>query len=49
MTKYAKYVEGCGYTDGEKIIPLSEDEARDWVEEHMDADDYIELFEECEE
>lgn len=30
MTKYAKYVEGCGYTDGEKIIPLSEDEARNW-------------------
>ena len=49
MTKYAKYVEGCGYTDGEKIIPLSEDEARDWVEEHMDVDDYIELFGECEE
>lgn len=49
MTKYAKYVEGCGYTDGEKIIPLSEDEARDWVEEHMDVDDYIELFGEYEE
>ena len=32
-----------------KIIPLSEDEARDWVEEHMDVDDYIELFGECEE
>jgi hypothetical protein len=49
MTKYAEYVQGCGYTYGEKIIPLSEDEAKEWVEENMDVDDYIELFGECEE
>lgn len=49
MTKYAKYVEGCGYTYGEKIIPLSENEAKDWMEGHMDVSDYVELFGECEE
>lgn len=48
-TKYAEYVKGCGYTYGEKIIPLSEDEAKEWAEANMDVEDYIELFGECEE
>lgn len=48
-TKYAEYILTCGYTDGEKIIPLSESEARNWAEENLSADKYIELFGECEE
>ena len=29
---------------GEAIVPLAEDDARDWVEEHLDADAYESLF-----
>lgn len=49
LTEYAEYVTGCGYTYGEKIIPLSEEEAKEWVEKNMDADEYVKLFAECEE
>ena len=43
LTKYAeRFVDGRGY--GHAIIPLSDDEAKSWVEQNLDADDYIELF-----
>lgn len=51
MTHYRTEVEPghkC-WTGGEGIIPLSIDEAKAWVERHLDADDYIELFGEVEE
>ena len=42
-SRYA-VLEEDGWTDGEKIIPYSEDEARAWVEEHLSAGDYESLF-----
>lgn len=36
--------EGYGYCAGEGIRPLTDEEARVWAEEHMDADDYLEYF-----
>lgn len=36
----------CG---GQKIVPLTIDEAKEWVERHLDADDYEEIFGEVEE
>lgn len=44
MTKYAKaYGDSIGA--GVKIIPLSLAEAKKWVENHLPADKYEELFE----
>ena len=42
----SKYRERCGdmWGDGEAITPLTEEEAKAWVEEHSDADTYIDLF-----
>lgn len=37
-----------GY-NGERIIPLSEKEAKKWLEEHSDGDTYEEVFGEVEE
>lgn len=48
MTKYAVAV-GNAYSDGEKIIPLTEEQAKEWVERYMDAEDYEEIFGEVEE
>lgn len=30
---------------GEKIIPMTEKEVKEWAEEHLTADEYMELFE----
>ena len=43
MTKYAES-DGDGWTYGEKIIPLTVDEAKDWVEKYSDTETYIKLF-----
>ena len=32
------------YEPGEKIIPISEERAKTWVERYCDVDTYIELF-----
>ena len=48
MTEYAEsYADGRGF--GERIIPITEEEARDWVEKNLDAEDYEEIFGEVEE
>lgn len=49
MSKY-----GVAYGDnewgyGEEIRPLTVDEAKEWAEEHLDADKYEEIFGEVEE
>lgn len=45
-TKYAEYVDGNNaWSNGSKIIPLDAKAARQWAEEHLDADDYMALFE----
>lgn len=45
MTQYAHYVDGNNaWANGEKIIPLTFETARQWAEEHLDADEYGEIF-----
>lgn len=44
MTQYARTIGQNEWLGGEKIFPLSAENARKWAEEHLDADDYIELF-----
>ena len=42
-----KYAVSCGqnqWRGGTKIIPLSAQAAREWAEEHLDADDYEAIF-----
>lgn len=43
LTRYATSV-GNAYTSGERIIPLTEEEAREWAEEHLDGEDYEKIF-----
>ena len=48
----SKYTKSCGdnsWTGAEEIIPMTEEEARKWVEKHGDGDDYEEIFGEVEE
>ena len=42
-SRYASH-EFDGWTRGEKIIPLSYKEARDWAEKSLCADDYEKIF-----
>lgn len=44
MTKYARAISDNSWSGGEKIIPLSVKAAREWAEEHLDADEYGEIF-----
>lgn len=48
----SKYSRSCGQNEwcgGESIIPLTYDGAQGWAEEHLDVEDYINLFGEPEE
>lgn len=44
LSPYAGYYPGGGYTDGKEINPITEDEARKWAENKLDADEYEEIF-----
>lgn len=44
MTKYAVSIGQNSWAGGEKIIPLSMEAARKWVEDHLDAGDYEQIF-----
>ena len=45
MTKYAESGENPNsWVGGEAITPCTEEEAKEWVEEHLSADKYIETF-----
>ena len=44
MTKYAKSAGQNSWSGGEEIIPLTAASARQWAEEHLDADDYAAIF-----
>ena len=48
-SKYAEAVGVRACAGGEKIIPLTIDEAKEWAEKNLDADKYEELFGEVEE
>lgn len=43
-TKYAEAVGQNSWRGGERIMPLSLEEAKEWAEEHLDADEYEEIF-----
>lgn len=43
MSRYASHY-GNSSSWGEHIEPLSVTEAREWAEEHLEADEYIDLF-----
>ena len=44
MSQYAEQVELNSWSGGSKLIPLSYEQAQKWVEKHLDADIYEELF-----
>ena len=43
MSNYAESYGNERY-GGEKIIPLSENEAKKWAENHLDGDEYEKIF-----
>lgn len=48
----SKYSRSCGQNEwcgDEKIVPLTYEDAQAWAEEHLDGDEYIEIFGEPEE
>ena len=44
MSRYAEEVGQSSWSGGARIMPLTYDEAREWAEQHMDADAYIAAF-----
>ena len=40
MSKYAQSTDETHTGSGEQIIPMSEEEAREWAEENLDGDEY---------
>lgn len=44
MSRYAEEVGQSSWSGGERIMPLTYTEAKDWAEQHMDADAYISAF-----
>ena len=44
MTKYAVAEGQNGWSGGKRIMPMTYDEAREWAEKHLDADDYEKIF-----
>lgn len=44
MTKYAVSTGQNSWSGGERIIPLTYENARKWAEEHLDGDEYEEIF-----
>lgn len=43
-SKYSKQVELNSWSGGENIFPLTYQQATEWGEKHMDADDYEKVF-----
>lgn len=48
-SKYSVHVSENEWYGGEKIIPLTEQEAKQWAEQHMSVNKYEEIFGEVEE
>lgn len=44
MTKYAISCGNSSWSGGDAIIPVTEQAAREWAEEHLDGDEYIKIF-----
>ena len=45
LSRYGRPAYGGGTCGGEGIIPLSQEDALSWCEEHLDPEDYSEFFE----
>lgn len=43
-TKYAEAVGQNSWRGGERIMPMSLEEAKEWAEEHLDGDEYEKIF-----
>lgn len=48
-TRYADMIDSNSWSGGEKIIPLSYEEARQWSEDHLTVDEYEAIFGEIQE
>jgi hypothetical protein len=48
-SRYARFTGPNERSGGETIVPMSVDEAKNWVEEHLDVEKFIEEFGEPEE
>ena len=46
---YCTWIDNHNRTSGEKIVPLTFEEARKWAEEHLEVEEYEEIFGEVEE
>ena len=44
MTRYAEPEGQNSWTGGSRIMPMSYDEAREWAEKNLDADEYEAIF-----
>lgn len=44
MSRYAETVGQNEWSGGQKIMPLSIDAAQEWAEEHLDGDEYEQIF-----
>ena len=44
LSEYAQHYSDHSFSGGEAIIPLTEDEARQWCEQHCNADEVEEIF-----
>ena len=44
MTHYSRSCGDNSWCGGEKIIPVEEWEAREWMENHCEAEEYIAAF-----
>ena len=49
LSAYAQAYPNTGYGDGEQIIPMSEESARQWCEMRLSYDEYVRIFGEVEE
>ena len=49
MSKYARYCGQNQWAGGEEIIPLNLEEAQEWAETYLSAEEYEEIFGACEE
>ena len=43
-SRYAERLGSGGCVEGERIIPLSEEEAREWAENHLTPEEYEKTF-----
>ena len=44
MTRYAEAEGQNGWSGGKRIMPMTYDEAREWAEKHLEADEYEVIF-----